>query len=483
MTRAGLPTLRTQVLFVAALIALRFAAAAVLPLSADEAYYWLWSKRLAAGYYDHPPAVAFLIRAGTSVFGDGAFGVRFGSLLLSLAASGLVWRAGAEILNDQRTAAYACLFFNLTLMAAVETMAATPDAPLIAASAAFLFALARLDRSSDGRWWLAAGAAGGLALLSKYTGFFLGLGALAWLTTARGRIWWRSPWLYLGGVVALLVFAPNLFWNSAHGWETFAFQFGRIGQGRLTLRYLLEFAGAQLLLASPFVLACAIGALAGKPQRLALILSLILPAALFFAAHALYDRVQGNWPCFLYPAIAIAAAEGARSVAAKETWAFIARWSHRLAVPTATGLLGLVYVQAFFDAVPLGRADPTSRLLAYGFSDVVRELDARGDRAAALLTSDYETTAWLSFYGDAPVIQINEPARWADRAQPPAALLSQPLLYVAEDRRDRHAQLGARFDEVRPIGAVERLRDGRPIARYKVYELKGFHGPVFGRMP
>ena len=49
-------------------------AGALLPLSADEAYYWLWSRHLAAGYYDHPPAIAFVIRAGTLLFGDTPFG-------------------------------------------------------------------------------------------------------------------------------------------------------------------------------------------------------------------------------------------------------------------------------------------------------------------------------------------------------------------------------------------------------------------------
>jgi 4-amino-4-deoxy-L-arabinose transferase-like glycosyltransferase len=36
-------------------------------LTADEAYYWMWSKHLAFGYYDHPPMVALVIRAGTDL--------------------------------------------------------------------------------------------------------------------------------------------------------------------------------------------------------------------------------------------------------------------------------------------------------------------------------------------------------------------------------------------------------------------------------
>ena len=38
-----------------ALVALRLVAAAFTPITFDEAYYWMWSKHLAGGYYDHPP--------------------------------------------------------------------------------------------------------------------------------------------------------------------------------------------------------------------------------------------------------------------------------------------------------------------------------------------------------------------------------------------------------------------------------------------
>ena len=46
-----------------ALVALRLVAAAFTPITFDEAYYWMWSKHLAGGYYDHPPMVAVVIRA------------------------------------------------------------------------------------------------------------------------------------------------------------------------------------------------------------------------------------------------------------------------------------------------------------------------------------------------------------------------------------------------------------------------------------
>ena len=41
---------------------------------------------------------------------------------------------------------------------------------------------------------------------------------------------------------------------------------------------------------------------------------MVAPAMLYFLIHALHDRVQGNWPSFLYPAFAIAAAAAYEAV-------------------------------------------------------------------------------------------------------------------------------------------------------------------------
>ena len=87
---------RTGIGLIAVLILLRAVMAAWLPLSADEAYYWLWSRHLAAGYYDHPPAIAFLIRLGTLLFGDTRIRrARSAASILSPLASWFVWQAGA----------------------------------------------------------------------------------------------------------------------------------------------------------------------------------------------------------------------------------------------------------------------------------------------------------------------------------------------------------------------------------------------------
>lgn len=475
---------------VAALTVLRFVAAAILPLSADEAYYWLWSRHLAAGYFDHPPAIAYAIRFGTMLLGPTALGVRLGPLLLSVLASWFVWRGGAILLRDDSARARACLFFNLTLMISVETLAATPDAPSVAAAAAVLYALAKVRETGKGAWWLAVGCAAGLGLLSKYTAFFLGAGMLVWLLLSpKARKWLFTAWPYLGGLLALLIFLPNLQWNQSHGWMTFAFQFGRIAEGHFTLRFLFEFLGAQIVLATPFIFVLAALSLAfstrDRDSATFLLAALVFPSAVYFLVHSLHDRIQGNWPSFLYPALALAAAQ-AWALQDWNGWsAPVWRMSRRLAAPVAAVLLLAVYAQALFGVIPLGRGDPLARLLAVGFDGVAQTIGKvqADNHAAAILTTDYASTSWFSFYLPGPVIQANESYRYPDAAIPDAALLSRPLLYVVEQRLDKHAELAAHFSSVREVARFDRLRHGVPIAHYVVYRVTGWHGAALGRMP
>ncbi len=472
------------------LAALRLMAGALLPLSADEAYYWLWSRHLAAGYFDHPPAIAFIIRAGTALFGATPFGVRVGGIFLSFVASWFVWRTGAILARDERAGALACLFFNLTLMTAVEMLAATPDAPSIVTAAAFCWALAKVAETKDGRWWMAVGIAAGLGLLSKYSAFFLGLGALVWLlASAPMRRWLLSPWPYLGGALALLLFAPNLWWNETHGWATFAFQFGRIEGEAFTLRYLFDFLGAQLVLATPFILVLgALGLAAAtraRDERPFLIAAILWPSIAYFVYHSLHARVQGNWPCFLYPLLCVAAALAAQRIDSSGWRRPLARWSAKLAVPVAALLLIAAYAQALFGVVPMGRKDPLARLLAVGFPQVADKVEALrlSAHADAVLTSDYASTAWFAFYGPGPVVQIGEEYRWPGAPAASAALYARPVLYVSEDRRDRHDLVAMHFAQVVEIARIDRERKGVAIAHYVVYRVSGLKGAPVGRIP
>lgn len=480
MSLSGLDR-RTQIIAIllAALIVIRGIVAAVTPLAFDEAYYWQWSKNLAWGYYDHPPLIAFLIRAGTAIFGDTSSGVRFVPWLLSIVSTIAVWRAGAILLESEHAGALAALLFNAMPMIGVEVLVATPDAPQICTAAVILYGLSKLVETTNGRWWIAVGVAAGFGLLSKYTAFFLGLGMLFWLLAVPSqRRWLLTVWPYLGAATALLMFVPVVLWNAGHEWISFRLQFGRVGTGGFTLRYLGEFLAGQIGLASPFIAILGVAgavsiARARNPDRV-LIAALMVPALAFFLWQSLRSRVQGNWPSFLYPAFAVAAVAAYLSPAL-QSWRGL-RWSARAAAPFALAMTALIYVQAVWGLVPVIR-EPISRMLAVGIGRVTDDIEIlrAQNNANAILTTSYEMTGWLLFYlpSRPPVIQVNERYRWMNEPAPARNVFEGPLLYVTQIRNDQSKMLAERFREVTPLAHIGRYRNGATFDEYMVYRIEG----------
>lgn len=474
---------RRVLLCLATLMGLRAVVAAHTPLAFDEAYYWLWSRSLATGYLDHPPLIAYVIRLGTAILGDTPLGVRAVPLLLLGGATWAVWRTGVLLLGSEATGATVALFFNVTLMSSTVGVAATPDSPAMAAAAFFLFALAQVAATERPTWWLAAGAAAGFALLSKYTAPFLAAGALGWLCVSpRERRWLRSPWPYLGAALALVMFAPVIVWNGTHGWISFEWQFGRVVVHSFSAGYLGEFLAGQVALATPFIfalgLAGVIGIVGTEAKRgapILLIVGMLAPATAYFLWHSLHTRVQGNWPSFLYPAFCIAAAWPGPTggLAAR-----VVHFSRALAVPTAVLVTLVVYVHAFRPLVSLpGSLDPVARTLAVGYGPIVEEVEAlrRQTGARGIVTTSYAQTGWLAFYlpSHPRVVQLTERYRWYQEPPPPPDLMAGPVLYVTESWRDLKEVVSQRFARITLLARLPRLRGEAVIEDYLVYRADG----------
>lgn len=492
--RAGAATLIAYL--IVALTFVRLCVAWAAPLASDEAYYWLWSRNLAASYYDHPGMVALLINASTAIFGETPFGIRALSVLLGLFATWAIWRATVALYGDERLGAMAALFFNLTLFVAAGTVIVTPDTPLLIASAFVLLFLAKVLQTGRGGWWLAVGAAAGLALASKFTALFLGLSILIWLVgVPQLRRWLGTPWPYLGGLVALLAFAPVLAWNAQHDWISFLKQGGRVGlRGDFTLRFFGEHLAAQFGMLTPGVfvlgtmglLALLRGQGGALPAR-ALIGALVWPLAIYFLWHSLHSRVEGNWTSLLVPPFVVAAAVAAGRVEWQGRWAQVAEWSRRLAAPVALGFAGLAYLQAVFGVIPAGSIDPTARQLGAGWPALAARIEGLRHEAGAgaVLGTNYGTIAWLSFYlpSRPPVVQVNERIRWVNMPEPDAALFNGPLLYVCGSPCAEAAKVTQKFERVTELQTLPRMRHGVTIDNYRVWRLDGLKSDLLDRSP
>jgi len=496
MSSDDLRIVRNTSLLIAALVVLRCLAAAWTPLTFDEAYYWMWSKHLAGGYYDHPPMVALVIRLGTMIAGDTEFGVRVVSIVLALPMSYAVYRSAEILFGGARLAATAAILLNVTLMAAVGTLIVTPDAPLLVASSFVLFACAKVLQTGRGAWWLAVGLAVGAALLSKYTALFFGPAILIWLvSSAAMRRWLASPWLYLGGVVALVVFAPVILWNAEHHWVSLIKQLGRARIEDFRPVYVAELIPTQVAFATPLIFILgAMGLYALMPRKTgaspsrALINAMVWTIVAYFAWHSLHARVEANWFAPVYPAFAIAAA-----VAADQTrWDprpqrlvdFCLRW----AAPCGIAMFVLLVLQANTGVLSGYRRDATVRSVGVGWRDLARGIEAERVRvnASCVLAPDYGTTGWLAFYlpPGTCVVQQSQRIRWVNMPEPGAAELQGPLLFVDEARPwGIRPYLKDSFTRIERIAELPRKRGPLVIETYSLDLLDGAEGDVLDRSP
>ena len=486
---------RNTAVTILALVALRLVAAAWTPLTFDEAYYWMWSKHLAFGYYDHPPAVAVVIRLGTMIAGDTELGVRLVSILLALPMSWAVYRAATILFGGQRVAATATILLNVTLMAAVGTLIVTPDAPLLVASSFVLFYLAKVLETGRGAWWLAVGAAVGAALLSKYTALFFGPAILIWLVSIpKLRRWLISPWLYLGGLVALAIFSPVIVWNADHHWVSFIKQIGRARIGDFRPAFIGELIPTQIAFATPLV--WILGAMglyallrrdAGASAARVLINATFWTIVAYFIWHSLHARVEANWFAPVYPAFAIAAAVAANltrwDVRQQRVVDFCLRW----ASPVGILMFALLIVQANTGALTGYRRDATVRSVGVGWRELADEIEAVRVRVGAIcvLAPDYGTTGWLAFYlpKDSCVVQPTQRIRWVNMPEPDPASLAGKLLYVDEARPGGRPYLKEAFARVQQVAELKRKRGPLVIETYALDLLEEPKGEVLDRSP
>jgi len=366
--------------------------------------------------------VAWLIASGEAAFGHRAFGVRFPSFLCGLVVVYCVYRYARRLVDRPSAMLAAALAAVIPYGFIGAGLMMTPDAPLAAAWAAALYFLHAALVGDERRAWYGAGVALGLGMLSKYTIALLGPAALAFcLLDRHARRGLRRPEPYLAALIALVAFAPVIYWNYSHDWASFAFQGG--GRFAPTPRFSLS----DLLLnvvaaATPLVLfvlpllgsAHWMAPLAesgepdhARPRNRLFVACFVLVPLLVFALDALAHRPRANWtgPVWLATlplcgwAIVHASALRVRGLGT-----LLRVTAPPLLVALLAGYAGLLYHVSF--GIP-GLAYARYFALAAGAPAAARRLHDVQERvahergAAALVVGmdEYWIASELSFYG------------------------------------------------------------------------------------
>jgi 4-amino-4-deoxy-L-arabinose transferase-like glycosyltransferase len=476
---------------IAAMTAMRLVYAGALELRTDEAYYWTWSKESVPAFLDHPPMIAWFIRFGTTLFGDTNLGVRFAGILAMLVTQLLLADIVRRVTHDFRAIVLAVLMPEAALYYGLLMAKVSPDTALIPFALAMLWSLVRLNESNDGRWWLAAGLFGGLALLSKLTAVMLVPAVLAFMLVPDWRRrWLTSPYPSLAALIVLIVFAPVLIWNAGHDWASFRFQLVRaVATHPLSLRTVGEFFGLQLGLVGfvllPVVLSgVALTAWRGyrnrEPVAILLSTAVIVPLAYFFW-KSLTLRVGDTWPMFLWPAGFAATAINV-TMLPREGWPErmikSTVWWAKVAVISGIAFVAGVFI--YYVATPwnlIGRTDPVGG--EAGYQQVVARAQDQLQKTGAswIATSDYRTYAMLRWYfnGRVPVIQINERGRYQGFRDPGMDHIKDHTgLYVAREPDNLLPLWNATTAVRQPLERVERSWRGIVMDTYALQKLTGW---------
>lgn len=435
----------------AATTALHLATANLWGYHRDEFYYLACGRRLAWGFVDHPPVTPFLYRLADLTVGSSKLGLRIAPAVLHGVTVLLIASLARELGGSTRAQVLAALAAALAPLLLTTGHFLGTVTVEVTIGAALALVLVRLVNGGDPRLWLLAGALAGIGLLNKWT-FAFGIAGLALGLLLGNRDALDTPWLLAGVGLALVIWAPNLWWQSQHGWPQleFAGTLRDYGQTPLVVPAQLIILGAAAVLAVPGVrwLATSGG---GRPYRFLLVAVLVALLA---------TLVTGGKPYYTAAVLPALLAAGAVAVDGSRGWV----------LPAVIVALGLAIAPFAMPLTPRSTAD-TLRALnpelgeMVGWEELaaqVRALHARHPHAGILTTN----------YSEAGVVELLDP----DLPQPasghntywdwgPPAGDPDAVIALGADR----ARLDAAFISVRRIATVHspagvhNQEDGTPI--------------------
>src|SRR4051812_21011277 len=218
----------------------------------DELYFLRAGRELTLGYVDQPPLTPLVARAMDTLAPGSLVALRLPSALVAglvVLLTGLLAREFDTGRGGQVFAA-GCMAVSSVLLFVGHLLSTTTLDLLAWTALSWLLVRALRD---GGPVWLPAGAVAGIALENKVQPAFLVAAVALGLLAVGPREALRSPWPWLGGLIALAVWAPNLAWQAANGWPQLALAEAIAAGSSGTSEPWYLFLPFQLVLVSPLL--------------------------------------------------------------------------------------------------------------------------------------------------------------------------------------------------------------------------------------
>jgi hypothetical protein len=266
------------------------------PLNNDEAYYWMYSKQLAWGYFDHPPMIALMIRIGYFFFHN-ELGVRLIVALSQLLAFSIIWLLIGK--EQRKRKGNILLFFMVAALLPVCNIygfISTPDAPLILFSAIFLLCYKRFLEDESWQNTLFLGISIAALMYSKYHG---GLLIVLVILSNPGLL--KKIKFYIAAFLSLLLFFPHLLWQYSNGFPSVRYHLvERVSS--FNPIHVPEYLASQLFFHNPYILVVLIWIMIKvRPKNLfdKALYFIIAGFFIFFFISSFRYRVEAQWTALI----------------------------------------------------------------------------------------------------------------------------------------------------------------------------------------
>lgn len=449
---------------------IRLGLSLLFPLTADESYYWLWSKHLSLSYVDHPPMVAYLNFLTT--FGhENLIMLRLGCVVITLLVTLLIYYLAKQIF-DEKVAFWSAVLFQILPHFVVVWLTMFVELPLALCWTAALLVLTLIIKSKikdkKSKLWYLLGVIIGLGCLSKYTMFlFWPCLAVFFLISQENRFWLKRHEPYAAFVISLIFFLPVLIWNSQHEWVSFTFHGAKASADAWGVN-VLPFIGDQFVHFTPFLLFALYNVYRysfKKDEGTKLLFSFSAPVLILFLLLSAKIKIWAHWTEVGYigalPLTVAYLIEGGKSLKKFITWIAL--------------FTGLVLVILFFISPGV----------------LLHQSDYRQNYTlAAKLPSEYKlfaktnvSSSLLEFYTKRPTylatgfLMSGQP--WGEKQYEiwgiPNLKKGETVLYYGEDNsflRDRAGKYFTRITELPELKLY--LIEDYITNNYRLFKLEGF---------
>jgi hypothetical protein len=208
----------------------------------DEAYYWVYSRFIDWGYFDHPPMIAALIKAGYAIFHN-ELGVRLFILTLNTATIFFVHQLTYK--KDD------LLFYAVAASVAVAQVGgfiAVPDIPLLFFVVLFFWLYQRFLQNNNISNAILMGICMACMLYSKYHGVLV----IAFVLLSNLKLF-LNKYIYLAALVCLVLFAPHLYWQYQHNFPSIQFHLFERNAASYRFAFTTEYLLGQIAFAGPVI--------------------------------------------------------------------------------------------------------------------------------------------------------------------------------------------------------------------------------------